>query len=277
MRHHTSVLSAGFLIAASFCGHSSYAASDDDEFKCSGTANKDMTYQAGMPSSLSAAVNIEHSVTTCNEDGSLCITEAQGGAGAVIDDTKKLIVTNYHVVDSMIRDKKDMVIQFVNPNTLEKSEGAFEANVIGYDIAQDIAVLQMVSDFTPPCVMLSDAPAQISEEVSFIGTPAGVFELSTGHILAKDIESFASLQLDAKIAVGYSGSVIVNEHGEGVGVVHGFLGERGDLQGDITVAIDTLSATESINKILRDNATISQSGNHNTRMADIHAPDDLGL
>lgn len=236
-----------------------------------------MKYQAGLPSSSSASVNIESSVTTCNDDRAICTTVSQGGAGAVIDDVQKLIVTNYHVVDEMIRDNKDMVVTFVDPHTLEKSDVSYQSNVIGYDKDHDIAVLQMVSDITPPCVAFSDVSPTVSDEVSFVGTPSGRFEFSRGRVRGQDIGHFASLELDATIAVGYSGSVVVNKSGQAVGVMHGFLGRAGDLQGDIAKVIDAQSAIRSINNILRDNASkLAERDRHDQSFGHV-VYEDLGL
>jgi S1-C subfamily serine protease len=147
-------------------------------------------------------------------------TKSQGqatGSGIVID-ANGTILTNYHVVENAIK----VTVSF------EKGK-AVEAQVVGKDPSNDLAVLHISTDGLTlhPLTLGDSSAAQVGEPVLAIGNPFDLERtLTTGIISALQREITAPngftidnvLQTDAPINPGNSGGPLLNAAGEVIGI-----------------------------------------------------------
>lgn len=145
-------------------------------------------------------------------DGS--VPEMRGvGTGFIVSKDGR-IVTNAHVVDGADSVKVTL------------SDGrTVDGEVVGTDIATDIAVVQVDAGTDLPMVAFGDSTAlQVGQEVVAIGSPFGLGNSVTSGIvsaLGRDINSgpFDNyIQTDAAINKGNSGGPLFNTQGEVVGI-----------------------------------------------------------
>lgn len=135
------------------------------------------------------------------------------GSGFIID-KDGIIVTNYHV----IRNAKEITV------TMNDSS-YFKAEVLGYDLQTDLAVLKINSDKALPYVGFGDSSkARVGDSVIAIGNPFGLgSSVSKGIISARsrDISigtMSAFIQTDAAINKGNSGGPLFDFNGEVIGI-----------------------------------------------------------
>ena len=132
------------------------------------------------------------------------------GSGAVIDD-RGFIVTNFHVVNgaNIIR-----ILTYGNE--------VYDAALIGYDAAVDIAVLKVNAELED--IRFSDSDkVQIGERVIALGNPAGLsFTVTEGIVSAvhrkgpNNLDIY--LQTDVPMNPGNSGGPLVNINSEIIGI-----------------------------------------------------------
>lgn len=135
------------------------------------------------------------------------------GTGFIVSKDGR-IVTNAHVVDGADSVKVTL------------SDGRIvDGEVVGTDIATDIAVVQVDAGTDLPMVAFGDSTAlQVGQEVVAIGSPFGLGNSVTSGIvsaLGRDIQSgpFDNyIQTDAAINKGNSGGPLFNAEGEVVGI-----------------------------------------------------------
>lgn len=143
------------------------------------------------------------------------------GTGFIIDE-EGYIVTNWHVVDG-----GDMF-------SVSLSDGTeIDAELIGIDAANDLAVVKIDPAAVPAVVPLADSDQiQVGESVLAIGSPLGAFSNTvTGGIVSgvgrNQLQSETSnvcqvygdlIQHDAAINPGNSGGPLFNMSGEVIGV-----------------------------------------------------------
>ncbi len=150
------------------------------------------------------------------------------GTGFVWDDQGH-IVTNNHVIDNATK------------ITVTYSDGITRnATLVGADPDSDLAVIQ-VEDFLPeikPLKIGDSSAVKVGELVAAIGNPFGntgtmttgiISALGRSFALEQDISSQGGtytipdmIQTDAAINPGNSGGVLINLHGEVIGVVNSF-------------------------------------------------------
>jgi S1-C subfamily serine protease len=147
--------------------------------------------------------------------------EEQGsGSGFVISEDGRL-ATNFHVVEGASR----VVAVFSNRAEVEV------AGLRWFDADLDIAVLALAPG-KYPALPLATAPAKQGDPIVVIGSPLGLGEaVSTGIVSAvrehgtarpgRSGEASWGLQISAPTAPGSSGSPILNEHAEVVGLAVG--------------------------------------------------------
>jgi len=98
------------------------------------------------------------------------------------------------------------------------------AYVDGMDLANDVGLLRLVGEPAPALPMAVALPAQ-GAPILAIGTPDGRgFSVSAGIVSRYGMDgtvlrSARFMQIDASIAAGSSGGVVVNRNGEAVGIV----------------------------------------------------------
>jgi serine protease Do len=146
-----------------------------------------------------------------------------GGSGFIIDGEGR-ILTNHHV----IRDAEAItVVVGQEPNEVE-----YGAEIVGFDVHTDIAIIQIQADAADlPVVTLGDSEEMlVGDWVMAIGTPFGQLSgsVTVGVVSAKgrndlrimggqaDYQNY--IQTDASINFGNSGGPLVNLRGEAIGI-----------------------------------------------------------
>ncbi len=144
-------------------------------------------------------------------------TSAASGSGFILTQDG-YILTNYHVIE----DSSSVTVTTFDNNS-------YPAEIIGYDISNDIAVLKIdASDLKP--VTLGDSDSlQVGDTVLAIGNPLGelTFSLTQGIVSALHREVTLSsgstmnlIQTDTAINSGNSGGALFNLRGEVVGITN---------------------------------------------------------
>lgn len=134
------------------------------------------------------------------------------------------IITNYHVVE----DAKSVEVKLYN------GKGVFDASVIGYKEADDIAVIKINAVGLQAATFAKSSECRYGERVYAIGTPEGTdyaWSVSQGIISCPDREvklynddgiltkKMNLIQTDASVNHGNSGGPLINASGEVIGIV----------------------------------------------------------
>ncbi|MGD9710941.1 MAG: S1C family serine protease [Thermomicrobiales bacterium] len=198
-------------------------------------------------------------VTVINEQtaqSSLNAQEGQpigAGTGFVIDEEGH-IVTNWHVVTGG------------SSYSVILSDGTtVDAELIGEDPRDDLAVVKIAPDTVPDFVALGDSShLQVGQSVVAIGSPLGVFGNTVTHgiVSALDRDQFAQggicfaysnlIQHDAPINPGNSGGPLFNMRGEVIGVNTLGLGSTGQgrsVQG-LSFAVPSSTVSEVVEQLI---------------------------
>lgn len=190
--------------------------------------------------------------------------EGSVGTGVVVEQTG-YVVTNYHIIEDAVK---------IEVGLLDGPSKPFNAKVIGFDDAFDIAVLKFDpdgADLTPARLGDSDDLA-VGDLVYAVGNPMGYLtgSMSMGIVSALDREldqeesrskgALGLIQIDAPINPGNSGGALLNQSGQVVGItcakITGVVRERGEAIDDAVVlegmglAIPISDAIPFINHIL---------------------------
>lgn len=144
-------------------------------------------------------------------------TSAASGSGFILTDDG-YVLTNYHVVEGS------------SSISVAMYDGkSYDAQLIGYDENNDIAVLKIdATDLTP--VILGDSDnLNVGDDVVAIGNPLGelTFSLTSGAISALDRTitmqngtTMNLMQTDCAINSGNSGGALFNMYGEVIGITN---------------------------------------------------------
>ena len=164
---------------------------------------------------VNSTVGITTSVTT-NYWG-YPTTSAASGSGFIISDDGYLL-TNFHVID----DSDSIIVTMFDGTT-------HEANLIGFDKSNDVAILKIDAQDLTPVVFGNSDHVNVGDSVVAIGNPLGelTFSLTSGAISAKDREITMSngstmrlMQTDCAINSGNSGGALFNLYGEVIGITN---------------------------------------------------------
>jgi serine protease Do len=156
------------------------------------------------------------------------------GSGFIID-KRGLIITNFHLIAGYEprRNPLSQGTRLAKPTKLADnvwvtlSDGRqFAASVKGYDVATDIALLEITPAGGPlPAAELGDSDSlRVGEWVIAIGNPLGLdHTVTVGIVSAKGRGEFGGqfddfLQTDAAINPGNSGGPLVNAQGKVIGI-----------------------------------------------------------
>lgn len=158
-----------------------------------------------------------------NPDHNDLLTSASG----VIMRRDGFIVTNYHVITSVIRPNTTIFAQLYDDTILP-------AFVVGYDRRTDIAVLKVQADDLSPARLDGDYEPRVGDIVLAIGNPNNLGQTVTHGIISSTDRSGTGLltrdqmhlrdgsqdliQTDAPINRGNSGGALVNTNGALVGI-----------------------------------------------------------
>ena len=177
--------------------------------------SKEMTPAEVYAANVNSTVGITTSVTT-NFWG-FHTTSAAAGSGFILTDDG-YIITNHHVIEN----SDSITVSLYDGTT-------YEAELIGYDASNDIAVLKVEAEGLTPVVSGDFENLNVGDSVIAIGNPLGelTFSLTSGAVSALDREITLSnsvtmelIQTDCAINSGNSGGALFNLYGEVVGVTN---------------------------------------------------------
>lgn len=178
-----------------------------------------MSLNKGIIASLSdEIVNLIASTlpSTVTISGSSSNFSSSGSGSGWVYDSQGHIVTNYHVIDGMVDPIK------VKPAGLPQLVG----KVIGFDKANDLAVLQVDNLPGPPLSLRLD-PACLGEICLAIGSPLGLQESASFGIVSgvsrqgkgsNGVIIEEMIQTDASINPGNSGGPLIDSRGTVIGI-----------------------------------------------------------
>ncbi len=174
-----------------------------------------MTPAEVYAANVNSTVGITTSITT-NYWG-YKTTAAAAGSGFILS-SSGYILTNFHVVEN-----SDMITVSLYDGT------SYDAELIGYDAHNDVAVLKIEAENLVPIVLGNSDNLNVGDDVIAIGNPLGelTFSLTSGAISAKDREitmangvTMRLIQTDCAINSGNSGGALLNLYGEVVGITN---------------------------------------------------------
>ena len=202
---------------------------------------------------VNSTVGITTSVTNTNFWGYQTQAAASGSGFIISDDG--YILTNHHVIE----DANAITVTMYNGD-------AYDAELVGYDESNDIAVLKIdAKDLTP--VVLGDSDAlRVGDSVVAIGNPLGelTFSLTAGCVSALDRritmsngQSMELIQTDCAINSGNSGGALFNLYGEVIGITNAKYSGDG---GSSSASIDNIGFAIPVNNILSIVKSIIEKG-----------------
>ena len=210
-----------------------------------------MTPAEVYAANVNSTVGITTSVTT-NFWGYQS-TSAASGSGFIISDDG-YILTNFHVIE----DSDSISVSMYNGDS-------YEADLIGYDESNDIAVLKIEAEGLVPVILGDSDNLNVGDSVVAIGNPLGelTFTLTSGAISAKDREvtfsnnmSMNLLQTDCAINSGNSGGALFNLYGEVIGVTNA----KYSTSSSSSASIDNIGFAIPINSIMNIVESIIEKG-----------------
>jgi S1-C subfamily serine protease len=160
------------------------------------------------------------------------------GSGFIYDDNGH-IVTNNHVVPDISNNPNKVVdVAFTDGNT-------YQAKVIGRDPFTDIAVLQLIGNFSDerlvPLSITNSSALQVGQQVIAIGNPFGLSGSMTTGIISQMARllpnpdtgySIANtIQTSAVINPGNSGGPLLNTQGRVIGMNTAIISDTGTYSG----------------------------------------------
>ena len=179
------------------------------------TPDELMTPAEVYAENVNSTVGIRTSLTT-NYFGYETISAASGSGFIVTEDG--YILTNYHVVE----DSQSITVTLYD-------DSSYEAELIGYDESNDIAVLKIDAEDLRPVHFGNSDELYVGQDVLAIGNPLGelTFSLTRGIISALNREVTLSsslrmklIQTDCAINSGNSGGALFNLYGEVIGITN---------------------------------------------------------
>ncbi len=140
-------------------------------------------------------------------------TDVGQGSGAIIS-SEGLVVTNYHV---LVNARRASVTTYDGE--------VYGVKLIGYDEANDIALLQIVSSEKFNYFRFGDSDRlRAGQKVVALGNPAGLSFTATEGIVSspsrRASDGFDYIQTDVTLNPGNSGGPLINSAGELVGIAN---------------------------------------------------------
>lgn len=192
-----------------------------DSLQVTPTENLSYSDEAGMmspkmvyQSNARSVVGISAAVQTVSYAGQT----RQGtstGSGFIITENG-YVVTNYHVIEGA-----------TSVTVVIDNDEEYEAEVVGFDALNDVAVLKIDGKDLPAVTLGSSDELSIGDMVVAIGNPLGSLTatLTVGYVSGKDRQVSTDsktvinmIQTDAAINSGNSGGPLFNMRGEVVGI-----------------------------------------------------------
>jgi len=190
------------------------------------------------------------SVVRINVRGATSEATQQGALGSgVIYRSDGYIITNHHV----IRDASAVEVRLANGDRLD-------AEVVGSDVLNDLAVLRIDRDGLPAINLRPDAEAlRVGETVIAVGSPFGLDATVTAGIVSalnRDLrvpgtsDSIpAVIQTDAAINPGNSGGALVDLQGRLIGINTAIVSRTGTNEG-VGFAVSVQQAVASSDQLI---------------------------
>ncbi|MDD5863610.1 MAG: trypsin-like peptidase domain-containing protein [Firmicutes bacterium] len=212
---------------------------------------KTMTPAEVYAANVNSTVGITTSITT-NYWG-FQTTSAAAGSGFILTQDG-YILTNYHVVES-----SDSITVALYDGT------TYDAQLIGYDESNDVAVLKVDAEGLAPVVLGDSDNLNVGDSVVAIGNPLGelTFSLTAGLVSAKDREVTLSssvtmdlIQTDCAINSGNSGGALFNLYGEVIGITNA----KYSSSSSSSASIDNIGFAIPINHVLPIVQSIIEKG-----------------
>ena len=212
--------------------------------------SKQMSPAEVYAQNVASTVGITTAVTT-NYFG-FTTTSAAAGSGFVLSDDG-YILTNYHVVEDSTSIKVSMY-----------DGSSYDAQLIGYDESNDIAVLKVDAENLSPVVLGDSGNLNVGDTVVAIGNPLGelTFSLTAGVVSALDREVTLSgnvtmelIQTDCAINSGNSGGALFNLYGEVIGITNAKYSSSGS-----GASIDNIGFAIPINSVMNIVESIIEKG-----------------
>ena len=211
-----------------------------------------MTPAEVYAANVNSTVGITTTVTT-NFWGFQSSSAASGSGFILTDDG--YILTNYHVIE----DSSSITVSLYNGET-------YDADLVGYDESNDIAVLKVEAEGLVPVVLGDSDNLNVGDSVVAIGNPLGelTFTLTSGAISAKDRTVTLSstvtmnlLQTDCAINSGNSGGALFNLYGEVIGVTNA---KYSSSSSSSDASIDNIGFAIPVNSIMNIVESIIEKG-----------------
>lgn len=175
------------------------------------------------------------------------------GSGFVYDKEGR-IITNNHVVENA----QDITVRFVDGNM-------YSVRVVGTDRFNDIAVLQVIDDFTgeilAPLQMGDSSILEVGQQVVAIGNPYGLSDTMTtgiisqkGRLLPNQDSGFSIsnvIQTDAAINPGNSGGPLLDMGGNVIGINTAIQSMTGEFSG-IGFAIPSNTVQKIVPELIKN-------------------------
>lgn len=182
-------------------------------FSTSETSQQPLSYAKAVRLAGPAVVNIYTEDIQVNPTyGRQSRKVTRLGSGVIMHE-QGYILTNYHVVQSA-----DLIVV-----VLQRGQ-ELHAELIGYDVLTDLAVLKVHDNNLPVIPQISTLTSQVGDVVLAIGNPLNLGQTVTQGIVSATGQSGLStsylqfLQMDAAINEGNSGGALINSNGELVGI-----------------------------------------------------------
>ena len=216
-------------------------------------SSKVLTGAEVYAANVNSTVGIVTSLVTTNFWGQQT-TGAAAGSGFIFSDDG-YILTNYHVVKGATS---------ITVSTYDGTK--YDAQLIGYDESNDVAVLKIDATGLTPVVIGDSDKLNVGDSVVAIGNPLGelTFSLTAGLVSAKDREVTLSnsltmdlIQTDCAINSGNSGGALFNLYGEVIGITNA---KYSSSSSSSTASIDNIGFAIPINHVLSIVKSIIEKG-----------------
>ena len=187
-----------------------------------------------------SVVGIKISATTENLFGMVSQSGSEGSG--IVYSKDGYIITNYHVVEDAIDNKKANIKVLFTDGTEEA------ATIIAGDEISDLAVIKVNRNNLVPAEIGKSSDTKVGELAVAIGNPLGVQfagSVTVGYISALNREITADgktlymIQTDAAINEGNSGGALVNSKGQIIGINTAKIGATGVEGLGFAIPIDT--------------------------------------
>ena len=188
--------------------------------RVTGAVETGMTYAGAMtPREIFAnneksVVGISSTVQTSSPYGMQGATGSSTGSGFILTDDG-YVVTNHHVIDGA-----------TSVTVVLSTEEEYEAEIVGFDSVNDVAVLKIEAEGLPAVTLGSSDELVVGNYVAAIGNPLGALTATMTYGIVSGINREVStdnsiinmIQTDAAINSGNSGGPLFNMYGEVVGI-----------------------------------------------------------